>query len=60
VPALAVSPQDGLAVVPLCKPEIGRMLVLLTPEGVPLMGAPRLIADTFVALIQEQTAIAVS
>jgi DNA-binding transcriptional LysR family regulator len=60
VPALAVSPQDELAVVPLCKPEIGRMLVLLTPEGVPLMGAPRLIADTFVTLIQQHTAIVVS
>ena len=60
VPALAVSPQDGLALVPLCKPEIGRMLVLLTQEGVPLMGAPRLIADTFVMLIQQHTARVVS
>ncbi len=60
VPALAVSPQDGLTMVPLRKPEIGRMLVLLTPEGVPLMGEPRLIADIFVALIQEMTVIGMS
>jgi DNA-binding transcriptional LysR family regulator len=60
VPALAVSPIDGLAVVPLCKPEIGRMLVLLSPEGLPLIGAPRLIADTFVTLIQEHSTLVVS
>jgi DNA-binding transcriptional LysR family regulator len=53
VPRLAVQDEDGVAVVPLRDPEVGRTVVLLTRQGEPLDGLERFIADAAIELIRQ-------
>lgn len=56
VPKLSVRPADGLAVVPLQSPEVGRTLALMTRAGESLAPTERLLADTAAELVRRAIA----
>jgi DNA-binding transcriptional LysR family regulator len=59
VPRLAVQEQDGVALVPLRDPGVGRMLVLLTRQGETLDGPEQLIAELAIELLRQSPGLAV-